>query len=288
MIKAKKLKHNKLKNTGLIFELLVRQVTTDILNKKKDLKAKEIIQKFFTPKSELVKENAIYNTIISSKNKPIVYIRSIISEALKYAKDIDVKKIKKEKYELVKTIKENYGDDFWSTSLSDYKIFASIYKLLVLKEENDIIPSIGEITNTKEFLVEALKQVNSEKPFVPKIPDVDTKLTNQLTFRVMVDSFNKKYSDLSDKQKDILKYYIENINSSPNLRKKFLTEIISIKNNLKSNLSKIEDDVTQIKLKYVLKNLDKLKNTINKGMIKENTITSLLLYAELEKEMEKI
>ena len=58
------IKHSKYRNTGVLFELLVRQTTSDLI-KNQDSKAVKILKKYFT-NTELGKEYTLYNTVIAS------------------------------------------------------------------------------------------------------------------------------------------------------------------------------------------------------------------------------
>ena len=58
------IKHSKYKNTGILFELLVRQTTSDLLNNQ-DSKAVKILKKYFT-NTELGKEYGLYSAFSTS------------------------------------------------------------------------------------------------------------------------------------------------------------------------------------------------------------------------------
>ncbi len=63
-----KVKHSKYKNTGILFELLTRQLTADTIagNNPKSL---SIIKKYFSGDSALLKEYKIYHTFVGKKFK---------------------------------------------------------------------------------------------------------------------------------------------------------------------------------------------------------------------------
>ena len=62
---SKKLKHSKIKNTSILFELLTRQITADVLANK-STKTVKIVKEFFNEKTELGKELQLYK-ILSEK-----------------------------------------------------------------------------------------------------------------------------------------------------------------------------------------------------------------------------
>lgn len=167
----KKLKHSKIKNTGILFELLARQITSDILNKKKSDESQHILKKYFGKSTELHKEHKIYTAILSTKNKKQSHILSMLDEALERARQLNTRKLSAEKYNLVGEIKSTYGDVFFKSTLPDYKLLASIYKLITIEQYPQITTEIGERTRTKEFLIESL--VNSKSSYTKSLKQID-------------------------------------------------------------------------------------------------------------------
>ena len=133
-----KLKHSKVRNTGLLFEFLLRQITADVLNKDGDSKSANIIKKQFNERTELGKELALYNILINKKfnndKKADYFINEVISERKKLNSSV----LKREKYNLIKEIKNYYDlQNFLSSKVRNYSVYASIYKLF---EYNNISP----------------------------------------------------------------------------------------------------------------------------------------------------
>ena len=96
---SKKLRHSKLRNTGLLFEMLVRQLATDTLNNKDSI-ATTILKKYFN-KTELSKEFKIYQTLYNTKNLTEVKSNMLINSCLDAYNKLNKIKLKKEKYDLV-------------------------------------------------------------------------------------------------------------------------------------------------------------------------------------------
>lgn len=278
--RQKKLSHNKLKNTGLIFELLVRQLATDALNKKNVSKARDIIETYFNNKTEINKEYQIYSAILAQKNKNRVLIREILKEALDSSRKIDVKQLKKEKYQLIKTIKETYKDTFFKTSVPDYRLLASIYKLLILKEESNIVTEIGEVALIRENLFSGLQ---NQKPLVLPTRSTNTEYVDKgLAFKIMIERFNEKYNDLGDSQKNILKLYVENASNSEKLKEALLNQMNIIDTSLKKNVDSIEDEALKIKVNMAIKKINDIRKRITEGIISQPLISAALVYNELE------
>jgi hypothetical protein len=278
-----RLKHSKYKNTGILFELLVRQIATDTLNNK-DSKATIIIKEFFGNKTELARELKLYQSLISesfnSEYKASEFVNIILSERSKLTEST----LNRQKYNLIKEIKKSFVlDDFFNYRVSNYKENASIYKLFEHKNSDN--PS--EWVECKSTLLENLvgKSQNSDK-IISAINEEYTKQPKEvrlLAWKMLVENFNNKYTDLSDKQRNILKEYINSVDNSDKLKQFVIRECDLLKKNLKS--VKITDKVTEIKINEVIKLISKLKSS---KVITESQILSLLRYNELYSELKKV
>ena len=126
----RKVKHNKLRNTGLLFEFLLRQITSDVLNKIDGSKAVAIVKNKFNENTELGKELALYNIIINKKFSGDRKADYFINEVLKERTNLNSTSLKREKYNLIKMISEHYDlQKFISSKVDNYKVYASTYKL---------------------------------------------------------------------------------------------------------------------------------------------------------------
>ena len=285
-----KIKHSKFKNTGILFELLVRQVTADILNNSAESKANKILREFFSEKSELGKELKLYQLLCEEKAKDSISADRMVETILKARTRISAKKLNEQKYNLIKTIKENYPiDDFLRGKISNYKLLASVYKLFesfTSSDEFDARDIIQSRDCVMESLLSAKKVVTQEEK--DKLLEFYKKQEEDLrmvSYKILVDSFNKKYSSLNDKQKGLLKEYINNISNTNSLKDYIDSEIPGIKKKLNEFVSTIGDTVVKIKLEETVRQLDK----IGKGkIVKDSQVTSLLLSYELVKKLESL
>jgi hypothetical protein len=279
----KKLKHSKYKNTGILFELLVRQIATDTLNNK-DSKATGIIKEFFGKKTELATELKLYQSMIkesfTSEYKASEFVNIILKERLKLSEST----LNRQKYNLIKEIKKNFIlEDFFNYRVSNYKQNATVYKLF----ENTNSDNPVEYVECKSVLMEHLtgKVENTDK-ITTTINEEYTKQPKEvrlLAWKMLVENFNNKYTNLSDKQRSILKEYINSVDNSDKLKTFVIRECDLLKTNLKS--VKITDQVTKIKVNEVMKLITKLKSA---KVITETQILSLLRYNELYSELTKV
>jgi len=279
------IKHSKYKNTGIIFELLVRQVTNDVLATG-DSPSVKILKKYFS-NTELAKEQRLYNLVNTqerfTEGKAETILQTIAESALKF----DLQKLNKEKYNLIKEIKKYYDlNNFFKNKINNYKTSASIYTLL----ESYRLPYFTDpkqVVNSKITLLEHLTQkeiINKEneeiKEFLQESKDIRI-----LTYRMLIEKFNDKYNNFTPQQKVILKEYINNINDSAKLKKVVNDHYNYLKLTLSSFVEKIQEPVTKIKINEGIK----LIKPIQKNEApKEEHLINLLQYYELLSEIKKV
>ena len=282
----KRVKHSKFKNTGILFELLVRQITLEVLNGDTTENAKKIVSEFFSPKTELNKELRLYELLMKEKYNSESRAEKFIDTVNEAHNRIDQKQLHREKYNLIKKINESFNmDEFLSSPISNYRVLASIYKIFESKKMNNY--DIKDVFNSKITLIEsitsnpAVKTQSKKDKLVEsyKKQDKDLRL---LTYKILVEQFNKKYSNLNESQKSLLKEYINNLTNTTGFKSYVENEIPNIVNELKSIQSKVKDKVTKIKLAETASVLSKTK--IGKS-VSDNHVSSLMMSYELIKEL---
>lgn len=279
-------KHNKIKNTGILFELLTRQITVDVLNNEKNSSAIKILKEFFNINTELGKENELYKVLIEKKYKNLKHAEILIEAVSKNRRKLSNRRLKNEKYNLIKTIKESYSmKDFFNTKLPNYKILASIYNLFEGEATRKDYGPVIE-TDSKVTLMENINAIDGsiKKSFKPTFntQDEDIRL---LTYQLLIDKFNKKYSNLNENQKDLLREYINNLSNTNSLKDFIDTEVAKVKKILKSHLTKIDDKITKIKLNEAISHTE----TSTRGnFVKDSHVVALMRYYELIKELDNV
>jgi len=274
-----KLRHSKFKNTGVLFELLVRQIASDTLNEKNS-PALSIIKKHFKNGSELSKELKLYQYLVKENFDNSYKAQEFLNIVLSERKKLNEGVLKREKYNLIKTINERFTtNDFFKYRVSNYKSLASIYKLF----ENSEGVSPKEWVECKNVILEnvtkkpkAEREVNSE--YVNESKDV-----RLLAYKFLVDKFNEKYKGLTTEQKSVLRNYINNVDNSDNLKRFILRESEKLKKEFSK--IKISDKVSAIKLKEVVNLIDGLSNS---KIVSENQALGLLRYHQLLNELKGI
>jgi len=283
----RKIKHSKFKNTGFLFELLTRQVTLEIINGTEE-KAKGIIKEFYGKGTEMSKELRLFNLLINEKYNSEAKAEKFIDAILEAHSKIDYKSLQREKYNLVKSIKENFEiKNFLSSPVTNYKILASIHKLFEGKK-NDIL-DVKDVFDSKLTLVE---HISSNSPTLKKKEDKlvedyrkQEKDLRLLTYKILVETFNKKYTNLNDDQKSLLREYINNVNNTSKFNEYFEKELIKTITSLHEMYKGMKDKITKIKLKETINVLKKQK--VGKKITDEQ-VSALMMSYELIKEIKNV
>jgi hypothetical protein len=279
------IKHSKYRNTGILFELLVRQTTADLLGNQ-DSKSVKILKKHFT-NTDLGKEYSLYSAFVTSPKLSEAKAEILISTIVEQYKKLDHEKLSKLKYNLIKEIKKNYNlDDFFKAKIDNYKPYASIYT--IFESQNSPVSDTKQIILNKINLLEhitksPIKDVRAPQSMVEELMKEDKEI-RLLTYKILVEKFNDKYETLSERQKSILKEYISSISDSSNLRNFLNAKLKDIKKELNEVINTIDDQVTKIKAQEVIKFIKPLKEGIN---VKDETITGILQYYDLIDELKK-
>ena len=276
----KRIKHAKVKNTGIVFELLVRQVASDTMNNRNS-QALRILKKHFKTNSALTAELKLYRSLSTEKFLSESKASKFLEAVLRTRKQLNESQLRRDKYNLIKDLKSTYNlEDFFKSRITNYKTHASTYKLFEYAEADDP----AQYTTNKFSLVEHIQtRLNTKKD--------QTMLTTQhkdvriLASKLVVDKFNQKYSNLNESQKRMLREYINNVTNSVKLRKYIITEILNLKSTISELKSSIPNKVIRIKLTEVSNLLTKLGK---RHSLQDKDVLTMLRYYELVNELKTI
>lgn len=279
-----KIKHSKYKNTGILFELLVRQITADTL-KGGDSPAIDILKEHFV-KTSLGREYKLYESILKSKVLNEGRANMVISTILESSSKFNRTSLRKQKYNLINEIKKHYNlDVFFGAKIKNYKELASLYTLIEGYNSKNVSDSQQIIDNKVTLLEHLTKQevnTNEVKENVLKEFQTYDKDLRILTYKVLLEKFNSKYDNLSNEQKQVLKEFINSVDSAPGLRDFYNSKIDELKSTLNEEAKNIKDKATQIKITEVAKYLIELDKT---SKVNNDNLVDLLQYFELVKEI---
>jgi hypothetical protein len=285
----KKIKHSKFKNTGFLFELLVRQITSEVMSSSKSV-AEKLLKEHFNSKQELSKELKLYQYLINEKYNSESKAEQFINTILEARKKIDEKKLTKEKYNLIKEIKETYNlDEFIKSPISNYKTLASIYKIfetVINNEEYEPTDIVSARFTIAENIINSSiqnKDIKIKDAVLEEYRKQDDDL-RAVSYKLLVESFNNKYSNLTNDQKGLLREYINNINNTGKLNEYVSNEVTKLVDGLKEVGSKISDKVTKIKLAETIANIKKIKSV---KKIKEQHLSAMMMTYELLNELKQ-
>lgn len=280
-----RIKHSKYKNTGLIYELLVKQIAADTLSKKES-PAVLILKKFFAGKTSLTREFKLYEFVSKNQNVSAAKAETIVSTIIEISRKLNSKVLKKQKYELISELKKHYDlEEFFSIKVRDYKPLAALYCLLEAhKSDNLVDPQF--LVDNKTTILEHLSSVKVTKENVKETLieeyskyDKDLKL---LVYKILLEKFNEKYNNLLPEQKIILKEFITSVNSTTRLRNLINKEIKTISSEVTKMISLVENKVVRIKLEEVAKNI---KPISKKEKIVDDHLVKLMQYYDLVNEL---
>jgi len=283
-----KIKHSKYKNTGLIFELLVKQIAADTLSRKES-PAVKILRKFYAGNTTLVKEFKLYDFVIKNKGVGSKKAETILGTIVEISKKLDLNSLRKQKYELIKELKAHYDlEEFFSIKVEAYKPLAALYCLIEAQNTPDLVDPSVFVDNKTTILEHLTQSKQSEGKVTDTLMEEYSKFDKDLrllSYKILLEKFNNQYKDLLPEQKNILKEFIVSANSSTRLRTVVNEEVTRLRVVISELKEKITDSVVKIKLEEVYKAIIPLKNT---QKVDDNHLVSLMQYYELVNELKNL
>lgn len=289
------IKHNKLRNTGILFELLVRKIATDVLEGKADSFAVSLVKEHFHSKTELGKELQLYRSFFNTAKLSETKAFHMLDLVLERRKVLNEKLLNAQKFLLIKEIKQHCDlQQFLSGRVPSYKVYASVYKLFELtsRQQNDIaqFTQLDEIAAARFLVVEHLQgkfkeeKMLKENNYTEMLRGQDEEIRH-LSYKFLLERFNEKYSNFTDKQKQLLREYINNGMDLDKFKSFVSTEAKILSTTIKQNINKIKNEVTRIKLNEVVTQLDTIQK---KNLIKENYVTALLIAYQIVEDLKSV
>jgi len=280
-------KHSKYKNTGILFELLVRQITTDTLDGK-DSPAKDILKKYFV-KSELGREYKLYETLLKRTSLTEGKANVVVDTLIESSKTLNRGAIKRQKYNLINEIQKHYDlNEFFNHKLPNYKMFAAFYTLTEIANAQHTVDPDQAINNKVtilEHLTAAKIEENKVRDEVMGEFEKADKDVRFLAYKLVLESFNTKYNDLHPRQKEILKEFITSVDNKPRLKEFYTAKVVEIKEELAALNAKTKNEVTKIKINEIINIIQVPAKT---AKITDNDLVDLLQYYDLINELETV
>ena len=284
----KKIKHSKYKNTGILFEMLVRQIAADTMHGQKT-KALPILKRHFKSGTELGKELQLYRTIQEEEFKTETSAQKFLQACISARKSLNESALRRQKYNLIKEINDSFiVENFFKSRVSNYTMLASIFKLFEYAE----VDNPAQIVRSKSTLVEhilrnaLLNPIKVKKGNVIKEEySVQEKDVRLLSYKMLIDKFNNKYNGLNERQKNVLREYINNVSNTVSLKEFIQKEIPVIQKALTRASARVGSKIIKIKLQEVNNMISEIGNT---STIKDKHVLPILKHHELIKELNKM
>lgn len=285
-----KIKNNKIKNTGILFESLIRQITSDVLDEtKKVSNSMELTKKYFNKNTELRKELDLYKELLKKKFSNESKASSFVDMIVEARKQLNNSKLRNEKYNIIKEIKDIFNiDELFSTKIDNYSVYASIYKLFEYSRSLNEVSNPEDLVKAKYTIVEFLCKGELPNKKVPEVirelesQDYSTKLITQ---KLVIEKFNNKYGKkLNANQASLIKDYIHNVSNDKTLLEITNNHIAKILKEISLLTKKIPDQAISIKVKQIA---EQLKEISSKKKIKDNHVIGILRVYELLHEIKK-
>ena len=280
------LKHSKKRDTGLVYELLVRHLSQAMVNKDKGTTQRclEIVRKYYGEGTPLFEERELFEVIRNTRGVTEQTARKILAEVQREARKLDAKKIEIKKSNLIKEINYSFGKDFYvQHRIPDYRLMASIQLLInSSRSENRLTESVKKI-QIEEGLVKYMTTRGTFQESFSQKSEVD-----QLVMAMVAKKFNEKYSKtLNESQKQLLDKYIR---AQVTGDEKPLTDFVLEESRRINVVLKMAQDFRDVKedksmrekMQVAQSNLESIRSR----KINERTVEDMMLFQKLAEEVQ--
>lgn len=289
-MKSRQLTHSKYKNVGVLFELLVRQNMLDIMEKRQNSPSAALMQKYFSPITEMGKELQLYRAFFEigllNENKAIQLIDMMSTQR----KKLNEKKLAQEKYEFIKEVKKHYNiKEFLNVKIPSYKVYASIHKTFLAEIADIDYSNIQDVAMSRFTLIEHLTHRRADKNG-SKTDPIFEELKREpedirvVTLKLMAEHYSDRYKNIGPRQKALLSEYITST-SLPKITEYVKNESRSLSKEIRSAAGKEKDKATTIKLKEVANTLDVITSKTRK--LTENDLVCVLIGYQIVDELKR-
>ena len=274
------MKHNKKRNVGIVYELMLKHISTKLLegNKKEAKKATRLIEKHFKKGTDLYKEFRLFNALANSNITNTHTVASILNEAKIASTKLDNKSLDRQKSALLKDINYVIADkDFYYRSISNYRDLGTVQLALNewKKKDKDIKRLVDLEVKLGELMLREKNKITETK--------YDASHSDRLVLKIMTEKFNRRYGEeLSPDQKRIIEGYVFLADKEPQK----LQEFFEIKK--REALNNLETFEDRSENKYLLSKLDEVRAKIKELPSKEINDTNVVKFLTLTKMISEI
>ena len=221
------MKHNKKRNTGFIFEALIRELTKSVLAKniKKASRVRSIIREYFSYGKALKKELDCYKALCEADNLDGYTAEKLVYEVKREHGSINQKKLFIEQSKMIKQINREIGSDLFSTFIPNYRALATVAQIF-----SDQTPVKKKVLMEKHVLENLTQRVDERV-------EKNLKPIDDLVVKTFTNKYNDQYSELLPEQKGLLNRHILSIRDGGTDFKVFLnSELRRLHTEVKNSL----------------------------------------------------
>lgn len=276
--------HNKRRNSGLLYEFLVRSISQSLVegDKKRSNVSLRLVKRHFRPGTELHKEFRLINALVRTTVSSEAVAASIVQEAKRAARSHDLTALDREKSLLINNINRAVNDpDFFDQQVSEYRMYATVQTLL-----NDWRSPAGDLGRMAKYEDQLVQWLVSPKQADPDHAiDADGPGTGRLLMKVMMRKLNEKYAGaLTEDQRALVRAYaFSTANSDPlsirmkleEIKRKLIVEIDGFSSGSGGD-------------EYIGKKLVEARQRLEQerlDVVDDDTVTRFMLYAKLNDEL---
>lgn len=272
-------KHNKKRNVGLVYEMLLSFITENVMNNNtlQAKKAVKIIERRYKKNTELYKEFRLFNALCNSTVSGTHIAAGILAEAKHASRRFDLEKLKKEKSLLIKDINYQLNEsNFFNRKIKNYKKLATIQLLInewCAKDKSNL----NKMIEYERVVVDQLLET----------PDDSNKLnfddrSDKLVFNLLSEKLNDKYNKtLNREQKEIIRNYAVYENDSLGLE----TYLENLKIKTTKALNKFESETDNFTL---LNKIDEVHQKVKNLSVKDVDDSTIMKYMTISKLKEQL
>ncbi len=277
------IQHNKKRNVGIIYELLLRSVSASIVenDKARAQRALDIIEKYYAKTTELYKEYRLFNALVKSTVSDTPVAAAVLSEAKSAARRADHRKLDHEKSILIREINHHLGDEeFYQRRIPDYRYYATVQNLLNEWSQGDRSDLTKMVMLEGQVVQHLLMQKSEERiDLTTPAPEVDS-----LVVKLMNEKFNQKYSDkLNSDQTALIQDYIFSIENGQ--EEKFAARLTQLRENALTKVRQLKSSTKNQTLQERIPHIERALKNLQINELNDETISRFMTVSQLVTEL---
>ena len=274
--------HNKKRNVGIIYELLLSTAAKGMVENNSQLttRSQKIIKRFFREGTELQKEHRLFKALLEPQINDGSLATKILGEAKKAARTHNLQRLEREKSRLIKEINYSFGKNFYNQRVENYTDYATIQTLL-----NDWRKWSEADFNKVTIFENKVHSILMREKASPNIMQEHDKNIDNLVVQVMTNKYNDRYGkQLTEVQQMLVKQYVFAENGDSTEFKKTLKRIKEV------TVRDLVDFESECNNEHVANKINEVKEDIKSLSIDnldDQTMSRFLTLCDLSEELRR-